>query len=138
MSGSTGAPGQVIGRAETTGAAALTVGSDPIEAARAVRRALAGAKRHAVDVDHLVVASGTGISDDAVRAFARRALGSRGEQVTVAQVVAASGPAAALADSALATLGNDFVHGQGLAIAVGLAADGTTIALCVARGPGPD
>jgi len=125
-------PGQqatVIGRASTTGGPTSIEAADPIEPARAVRRALADAGCKAFEIDTVVVGAASVIPDPALRRFARRALGPRGDDVVIRQHVSATGGAEALATVALATLSDNPGHGR-LWIVVGLAADGSTVALC--------
>jgi hypothetical protein len=119
----------VLGRAVSEGEALPLGVSDPISAARAVRRALAAARRHAVDVDAIVVASTDASYDDALRRFARRALGPWGEEVPISIIRPDVPDADALARHAAREVTARMSHRIG--IAVGLGSDGTTVALCV-------
>jgi len=125
----------VIGRAVTHGQALPLGIDDPVIAARAVRRALADAGRRAVDVTALVVASPDPIPGDVLAAFARRALGPWGADVPSA-VVTAVGDADELAAVAAAELPAVTSDPVAVGIVVGLAADGTTVALCLGRAAG--
>src|SRR5688572_22337732 len=71
----------IVGRATTVGQALPLGVDDPFIAARAVRRALAGARWRAADVDAMVVATPPPLTLDAVGRFARRALGPHGATV---------------------------------------------------------
>lgn len=119
----------VLGRAETSGADLPLGSSDPIEPSRAVRRALADARRHAEDVERFVVATPVEVSQAALRSFARRALGPHGEDVPVAGFVA-PGSAEALATTAAASLGTEPAKWR-IGIAVGIDATGNTVAVCI-------
>lgn len=120
---------RVVGRAMTHGSTLPLGVEDPIEASRAVRRALADAGRKAADIDRLVVATSSSVSGATLRSFARRALGPAGEGVAIMSLVGGGSADAlsGLACTALEFEGTDVRT----AIAVGLDADGTTIALCV-------
>jgi hypothetical protein len=126
--GDAGASLVVLGRGVTRG---FPLGiDDPLVAARAVRRALAAARRRAVDVGLMVVASPTPIADDRLASFARRALGPHGATVTIRSLVADATDAGLLADQATAAapaLSGDIV------LAIGLGLDGTTEARCLCR-----
>jgi hypothetical protein len=121
----------VIGRATTRGQALPLGVDDPVIAARAVRRALADARRPAADVSSLVVASTEPIPDHVLAAFARRALGPHASSVRVTGVVAREADGADLVVRAIdaATAGGS--PRAGVLIAVGLGADGTTEARCL-------
>ena len=138
----------VVGRAVTQGQTLPLGADDPVVAARAVRRAIAAAHGRAADVGELVIAAAEPIGEDVARAFARRALGPRGDAVPVGCVRAdeADHDAEALAQAALRAAmplvpgGADTdgaVSAPGLVIAVGLGADGTTVAFCAVAGAGP-
>ena len=141
---------QLIGHAETTGGPAALDDGDPIVQARAVRRALAGAGRKAVDVDALVVSAPLVPTAEACRGLARRALGPHGAGIPALGVVVAgdgakavaSDGAEALAMGAAAALqaatimDASALEGWELAACVGLGRDGTTVALCLSRRPG--
>jgi hypothetical protein len=108
---------------------------DPVVAARAVRRALAAAGRRAIDVEAMVVASSGLVPEDVLGTFARRALGPEAQRVAVSGLTH-SGDADALADVAVRDIAaGSSLLGRGVGIAVGLGSDGTTVALCVWRGP---
>jgi hypothetical protein len=120
----------VIGRA-TTHRQALPLGvDDPVVAARAVRRALADARRRAADVESLAIAARPPLTRDAVMRFARRALGPFGADLEPVIVEALEPSAGALVDVAIRALSMEG-EGQGLAVAVGISTDGTTIAVCL-------
>ncbi len=104
---------------------------DSVMAARAVRRALAAARRHAIDVEAMVVASSGMVSGDVLRAFARRALGPEGQRVPVAGVVCEEADPDVIVELAANDLQGMAPEGGGIGIAVGLGSDGTAIAPCV-------
>jgi hypothetical protein len=124
----------IVGRAQTHGQRLPLGVDDPVIAARAVRRALAAASRRAADVSTVVVASSSSMADDALLGFTRRALGPHGSNVHVAAVSAGAPDAEHLADVATAELGALLMaeDHSGVGIAVGLGADGTTVAHCLA------
>ena len=130
----------VLGRAATEGQDLPFGGTDPLPAARAVRRALADAGRRAVDVSDLAVASPAPIGDDELARLARRALGPHGERVPATGVVSHATSADALAEVAsahvasllTATPASEPAGPTRLGIGVGIAPDGTIVALCVA------
>jgi hypothetical protein len=131
---------RLIGRAETTGGPAALDDADPVEAARAVRRALAAAGRKAVEVDALVVAAPLVPTAETCRRLARRALGPHGEGIAAIGVAVAGDRAEDLALAAAAYLGSaatadgaSVAEGWALAVCVGRAVDGTTVALCLCR-----
>jgi hypothetical protein len=104
-----------------------------------VRRALAEAGRKAVEVDALVVAAPLAPTAEATRRLARRALGPHGSQVPALGVAVAGEDAEALAMGAAAVLeaaaAMDAMAFKGweLAVCIGLAVDGTTVALCLSQ-----
>jgi hypothetical protein len=110
----------LIGMALTT--RVVSEVADPLDPARAVRRALADAGRKAIDVSHLVAASK--IAADDVGTFCRTALGPHADDVDTTSVAGDDviGAVAAVAP------------GAGLIVAV-LAIDTGTLAL-VLRQPG--
>ncbi len=140
-----------MGRATTAGpvvpaSAAVPAAStgrddtDPIEPARAVRRALAAARRKAVEVDALCVAAPLAPTAEACRRLARRALGPHGSEIAALGVAVTGDRAEDLARAAVAFMvtASDSeavpaVEDWALAVCVGLAADGTTVALCLER-----
>lgn len=114
--------------------------ADPIQPARAVRRALAAAGRKAVEVDVLCVAAPLAPTAEACRRLARRALGPHGSGIAALGVAVAGDHAVdlALAAAAFMEAADDsseasVADGWELAVCVGLAADGTTVALCLGR-----
>jgi hypothetical protein len=134
------AQARLIGRAETTRGPAPLDDADPIETARAVRRALAAAGRKAVEVDALCVAAPLAPTAEACRRLARRALGPHGSEIAAFGVAVASEHAEDLAMAAAAYLeaadtSNEVsvAEGWALAVCVGVAADGTSVALCLGR-----
>jgi hypothetical protein len=133
--GPSGADDGIIGRASTVGQA-LPIGlDDPVVAARAVRRALADARRRGIDVVGMVVAAPPPLTLDAAQRFARRALGPHGDAVRLDLVAAETGDAARLAQLA-AEAARSSLDSDGLWVAVGIGPDETTVALCVERGRG--
>ena len=138
MSDQTSAPRHteqvVIGRATTHGQALPLGVDDPVVAARAVRRALADARRHASDVASLAIATPPPLTRDAATRFVGRALGRFGADLQPIVVEDVEPSADALVDVAVRALSMDRER-QGLAIAVGISSDGTTIALCVSARP---
>ena len=124
----------VLGRAVTKGQVLPLGIDDPVVAARAVRRALAQAQRRAVDVTALAIASPMAVEASALADFARRALGSHGVGIGLS-ATAPDGTATAdsLAESAADHMAVSDLISHGVGIAVGLDADGTTVALCVQR-----
>jgi hypothetical protein len=124
----------VIGRAVTVGQALPLGVDDPVMAARAVRRALADAHRRAADVTLMVVACAPPIPEDAIASFARRALGPHGADVHVAGVAGTAADAEGLAAQAASELAARRTGEDSgcVGIAVGLGADGTTVACCLA------
>ena len=115
---------------------ALPIGvDDPVVAARAVRRALADARRRAIDVVGVVVAAPPPLTLHAAQRFARRALGPHGDTVRLDLVVAEAGGGARLVELA-ADAARSIEDGDGLWVAVGIGCDGTTVALCLERGRG--
>lgn len=134
------AQARLSGRAETTCGPAPLDDGDPIVAARAVRRALAAAGRKAVEVDVLCVAAPLAPTAETCRRLARRALGPHGDGIAAFGVAVIGDHAEDLAMAAAAYLeATDASHeasvagGWALAVCVGLAADGTTVALCLGR-----
>jgi hypothetical protein len=125
---------RVLGRATTVGQALPLGIDDPVIAARAVRRALGDAKRRAVDVETLVVATPAPLSLDAVMRFARRALGPHGASVQVSRIERDTGDAAELATLAAAVPVARDRGRRAIRLAIGIGPDGTTVALCL--GPG--
>ena len=114
--------------------------ADPIEPARAVRRALAAAGRKAVEVDALCVAAPLAPTAEACRRLARRALGPHGSGIAVLGVAVTGDHAEDLAMAAAAFMeaadtSNEasVAEGWALAVCVGLAVDSTTVALCLGR-----
>jgi hypothetical protein len=121
-----------LGRAVTHGQALPLGIDDPVIAARAVRRALADGGLHAADVSAIVLASPHPVAPDAFRGFVRRALGPYRDTLYAQSVVELGLEAEALADAACAALETAVtIDGKGVSVAVGLAADGTTVARCV-------
>ena len=124
----------ILGRSTTFGQRLPLGTDDPVIAARAVRRALADARRRAADVTALVVATPSPLSEDAVRAFARRALGPAGERVAI-EAVEASDPDAQRLASIAGSVAARRATSEGVSVAVGIDPDGTSVALCLERGP---
>ena len=123
----------VVGRATTRGQALPLGVDDPVVAARAVRRALADARLRALDVEVVTVVAPPPLTRLAVEGFMRRALGPHAAGVELLFVEADVPDAAGLTDHALGALAPE--HGRrGIAVTVGIAGDGTTVALCL--GPG--
>ena len=130
----------VLGHAVTEGRVPPFGGTDPLPAARAVRRALSDAGRRALDVAALVVASAVAVGEDETARFTRRALGPHGQWVPAAGIVSdemsadglARVAAAHLATVLYVTPAREPTGPVRLGIAVGIASDGTTVALCVA------
>jgi hypothetical protein len=74
---------------------------DPLEVARLVRRALAAAGRKAFEVTELVAVADVAPDDEALRRFARRALGTRGAAVQARAAPAVGRDQAARESSAI-------------------------------------
>ena len=105
-----------------------------------MRRALAAAGRKAVEVDVLCVAAPLAPTAETCRRLARRALGPHGSGIAALGVAVAGEHADDLALAAAAHLeaadtSNEasVAEGWALAVCVGLAADGTSVALCLGR-----
>lgn len=122
---------RVLGAAVTHGQALPLGVDDPVIAARAVRRALAAASRHASDVSMLAIASPSPVGQDVLARFTRRALGPHGAEVRLMALVAPDEPADALADAAARLVDDATLAPERVAIVIGLALDGTTVALCL-------
>ena len=120
----------VVGRASTDGQALPLGVDDPVIAARAVRRALADAHRRATEVDILSVATPPPLTQEAVARFARRALGPRGAEVGSCATESLETDARSLVELAARALPGGE-RASGLGVAVGVAPDGTTIAICL-------
>jgi hypothetical protein len=122
-----------LGRAVTRGQALPLGVDDPVIAARAVRRALASARRQAADVTDLIVAAASPISAAVAAGFARRALGPHGSDVRTLGVVSDDPDPSALADIACAACEDILTSAgaEGVVVVVGLAPDGTTEARCL-------
>lgn len=125
------------GYAETRGQGLPLGVDDPVIAARAVRRALAQAGRHARDVEMMVVATGHPAAGAALRQFARRSLGPHGTEVTLRHVLPPDGRGddarrlARLAEAALPRRGSP--SDARVSIAVGVGDDGAVVAVCLSR-----
>jgi len=89
-----------------------------------------------VEVDRLVVASPSSLDDEALRSFARRALGPHGETVSVTALARADGRAVRLAMGAVRWACGQPGADWRLAVCLGLGRDGSSVALCLARGSG--
>lgn len=124
---------RVAGHAVTQGEAVPLGVADPVIAARAVRRSLAQAGRRAVDVEALVVGAPDQLGAEALARFARRALGPHGDGVSAVGIADGDASADALASLAAEHLATTGLPGDGVGIAVGIAADGTAVALCIDR-----
>lgn len=131
----TGAAGltRIIGRARTIGPRDAITADDPVEAARAARRALADAGAKAVAVDLLIIAARDEPSLAACATLARRALGPHGlETRTVGMAIASDGADELVAD-AVESLAAQEDSAWTLAVAIGVGTDGTIVALCARR-----
>jgi hypothetical protein len=115
-----------LGRAETSGQRLPLDSDDLIPAARAVRRALAAAHRHAIDVEALLVVVVGRPTDEVLRRFARRALGPHGAIVRVGWSTP-SRAASALDVAVMLDLADRMV---GMVVAID--SGGTCLARCVA------
>lgn len=123
---------RIIGRAMTHGSQLPIDSGDPIEASRAVRRALADAGRKAVDIERFILASTSRTSEAGLRAFARRALGSRSGDVVLTSI-SADGTAEEQAMAACEVLDGERTAVWRTGLAVGLDDRGSTVAWCVTR-----
>ena len=117
----------VAGRAMTSGQVLPLGLDDPVIAARAVRRAVADAGWRATDIDAIVVACPPPLEVDAVRRFARRALGPHGDAVASVALETEDDRDGLVARATRSRPGSARRW-----IAVGITRDGTTVATCVA------
>lgn len=125
---------RVIGRACLSGPPDAIYAADPIEPARAIRRALADAGTKAFEVDYVAVGARQEPSHTTCVTLARRALGPRGQVTRTAGTAVDDDDPGRIAASVVQSLTDASAPAWTLAVAVGVGSDGTIVALCVRRG----
>jgi len=124
---------RIIGQARTSGPRDAITAADPIEPARAARRALADAGCKAVEVDLLIIAARDEPTPVACATLARRALGPHGLETRTVGMAVATDKADELVADAVSSLAASQDTAWTLAVAIGAGSDGTIVALCVRR-----
>lgn len=104
---------------------------DPLEVARLVRRALAGAGRKALEVVELVVVADATVAPEPLSRFARRALGPHGGSVRVTSIVSRSRDHETRQAVAMRSIGGRATPGDGLVVMLVLGPRGIATAACL-------